>query len=125
MNTKLVMGGSALVLAAAGLAATFAPDEIASYLGIASVGTAILIQLAGAAWIAFAMVNWMAKDSLIGGIYNRPVAIGNLVHFTVGALAVIKRMTAGHQAAAFCVAAVVYAVFAIAFGWIVFRKTGA
>lgn len=125
MNTKLVMGASALVLAAAGLAATFAPDEIASILGIPSVGAAILIQLAGAAWIAFAMLNWMAKDSLIGGIYNRPVAVGNLVHFTVGALAVIKRMTAGHHAAAFCVAAGVYALFALLFGWMVFKAKGA
>ena len=35
----------------------------------------------------------MAKESLIGGIYNRPIAIGNFMHFAVGAMALIKIIT--------------------------------
>ncbi|MFT5791804.1 MAG: hypothetical protein ACI9LI_001144, partial [Saprospiraceae bacterium] len=36
------------------------------------------------------ILNWMAKGSIIGGIYNRPIVIGNLMHFGVGAIALIK-----------------------------------
>jgi hypothetical protein len=35
----------------------------------------------------------MAKGTLIGGIYNRPIAIGNLMHFGVGAIALVKVAT--------------------------------
>ena len=65
------------------------------------------------------MVNWMAKGSLIGGIYARPVAIGNLTHFTVGALALVK----GSASAPPLVlgVTVVYIIMAISFGIVFFR----
>ena len=83
------MTASALVMGALGLAATFLPQEIAAYLG-ASTTLPLLIQILGALYLGFAMLNWMARTSLIGGIYSRPVASGNLVHFVVGALALAK-----------------------------------
>ena len=91
MNRKIIMVASALVLALSGLAATFAPHEILSYFGMPADGTLpLLVQLIGALYLSFAMMNWIAKDSLIGGIYNRPVAIANLLHFVMGALALGK-----------------------------------
>ena len=30
------------------------------------------------------------KGSLIGGIYNRPIALGNLLHFVVGSIELVK-----------------------------------
>ena len=60
------------------------------------------------------MVNWMAKDSLIGGIYNRPVALGNTLHFLMGALALGKgRLFA---------MALIYGIFAAAFLWVLFTS---
>ena len=121
MNTKILMLASAIVMALAGLAASFLPHELLSALNAPSTGaTPVLIQLLGALLIAFAMVNWMGKDSLIGGIYQRPVAIGNLLHFVTGALALAKFVIRGGAPTALIVAAVVYAVFAIAFAKIVF-----
>ena len=32
----------------------------------------------------------MAKGTLIGGIYNKPIVLGNLLHFVVGAIELIK-----------------------------------
>ncbi|KGL61723.1 hypothetical protein PHEL85_1504 [Polaribacter sp. Hel1_85] len=32
----------------------------------------------------------MAKETLIGGIYNKPIAIGNLMHFGVGTIVLVK-----------------------------------
>tara|TARA_B100000795_G_C22758264_1_gene422450 strand:- start:769 stop:1020 length:252 start_codon:yes stop_codon:yes gene_type:complete len=44
----------------------------------------------GAMYLGFAMLNWMAKGPLIGGIYDKPIAVGNFMHFGVGALALVK-----------------------------------
>jgi uncharacterized sodium:solute symporter family permease YidK len=122
MNTRLVMAASALVMGALGLSATFLPQEIAQYLSASNVAMLpLLIQIVGALYFAFAMLNWMAKDSLLGGIYNRPVAIGNLVHFVVGALALAKGAFA-NPTAVLIVAAAIYAVFAVAFGMILFTS---
>jgi len=46
--------------------------------------------LLGALYVDFAMLNWMVKGSLIGNIYNRPVAVANFTHFLVGGLALAK-----------------------------------
>ena len=75
----------------------------------------LLVQLLGALWFAFAMVNWTARGSLIGGIYNRPVAIGNLTHFVIGAFALGKDGT-------LMPVAIVYALFAVAFAFLFFRS---
>jgi hypothetical protein len=91
MNTKLIMTISSLAMGVVGLGLTFLPKEIAAYLmGVENAGIAIILQILGALYFAFAMLNWTAKGNLIGGIYGRPIAIGNLTHFTVAAMAVIK-----------------------------------
>ncbi|HEX6099164.1 MAG TPA: hypothetical protein VF432_22820 [Thermoanaerobaculia bacterium] len=121
MNTKLLLSASALVLGAAGIAASFLPHELLRVLGVAATEPLpLLVQLLGALWFAFAMVNWTSRGSLIGGIYNRPVAIGNLTHFVIGALALVKHATSA-GAVVWGIAAV-YAIFAIAFAAVFFRS---
>lgn len=114
--TRLVMGGSAVAMGLAGLAGTFAPHELLRFAGLSATGAfPVLVQLTAALYLGFAMLNWMARDSLIGGIYNRPVAIGNLVHFVVGALALLKYAAAAPLT-------IVYALFALAFAKVVFTS---
>jgi hypothetical protein len=121
MNTKLLMASGALFLAALGLAGTFLPQEIAVRAGADAHGLIpLLIQLLGALYLGFAMLDWMAKESVIGGIYARPLSVGNLVHFTVGALALGKGVLAGQRATSVLVLAALYALFAIAFATVVF-----
>ena len=94
MNTKNLMISSCIFLGALGVALTFVPSEIASSQSVTPGPASDLpLQLLGALYLGFAMLNWMVKNSLIGGIYNRPIAVGNLMHFTVGALALIKIIT--------------------------------
>ncbi len=96
-----------------GVACLFAPDEIIKAMNAG--GLPIVVQLCGALLFAFAMVNWTAKDSLIGGIYNRPVAIGNLTHFTIGAISVVRVVVAGALPQVAWGVAIVYVLFAAAF----------
>jgi hypothetical protein len=91
--TKLIMTASALLLAIIVGGFTFAAPEIANYLLQNSTPTAPLImQLLGALYFGFAMLNWMARGSIMGGIYNRPIVMANLAHFLIGSLAIIKTM---------------------------------
>jgi energy-converting hydrogenase Eha subunit C len=119
MNTKLLMSASALVLGATGIILTFMPEEVSRMLML--IGSPILFQLLGALYFAFAMLNWTAKGNLIGGIYSRPVAIANFAHFMIGGLALIK--LALHQSFSFLsILGILYAIFAILFGWIFFTN---
>lgn len=94
MKTKPIMISSSIFLGILGILLTFIPDEIASSLSVTSNSISTLsLQLLGALYLGFAMLNWMAKGTLIGGIYNKPIAIGNFMHFTVGGLALIKIIT--------------------------------
>ena len=80
----------------------------------------LLVQLLGALLCAFAATNWMSRENMIGGIYNRPLGVGNVTHFTVGALTLIKVLMAGHVNAPLIAAAVIYSLLAIAFTRVVF-----
>ena len=122
-TSKIVLGSSALLLAFSGLALTFFPDEIAIRLDLPE-GTSVmlLIQVIGAMYFGFAMLNWMSRRSRIGGIYNRPIAIANMTHFMMVGIALTKLMLA--KAAlpqAFWVITFIYVVYALIFGWLLFR----
>lgn len=113
---------SAFVMCIGGAALQFFPHEILHRFGADASGIAPLFaQIAGALLLGFAMMNWMAKTVLIGGIYARPLAIGNFTHFTVGALALLKYAFAADQNSPLVwTLAVVYALFAAAFGYVFF-----
>lgn len=91
MNSRYLMIASAAVLAALGLLLSFAPEETLTFLGQPGTGiTPVLLQLAGALYLGFAVMNWTAKASVLGGIYGKAILLGNFLHFTMGALALLK-----------------------------------
>jgi hypothetical protein len=117
------MRASAVVLGVFGASATFLPQEILVRAGTSPGGfSSVLVQIAGALYLGFAMLNWMAQGSVMGGIYGRPVAIGNLAHFTIGALALLKLVLAGQRVLEVVVAAAVYTVFAVLFAVVAFGR---
>ena len=121
INTRVLMMAAAVFNGAAGVAASFLPDEIVHLAGSgANPLLAGIIQLAGALYLGFAMADWMARENLIGGIYGRPLLIANVVHFTVGALALGKIVLRGGLPQPALLLPIVYAVFAVAFGFALF-----
>lgn len=70
--------------------------------------------------MGFAMMNWMAKEILIGGIYARPLAVGNFMHFMVGALALLKGGFKNADMPLIWIAVVLYTVFAVGFAVVLF-----
>lgn len=123
MNTKLVMTFTALVLGATGIFLTFAPDLALNLLLVDITPTAMLMaQVLGGLYFSYAMLNWMTKESLIGGIYNRPVAVANLTHFIIAGLALIKGLFAYPELSkALWVMGGIYTVLGVLFTIILFR----
>ena len=120
MNTKALLTSSSILLAIIGILLTFIPDELITNLGIIpNPVVTIVFQLLGALYLGFAMVNWMAKGALIGGIYNKPVAVGNFMHFAVGAFALIKVVFTLNTHNVFVISlTVIYIIFAFLFGYV-------
>lgn len=115
------MIASALFLVSFGIAASFFPEEISGAMGItAAFPATILLQLAGALYLGFGMMNWMAKSILIGGIYARPLAMGNFMHFVVGCLALIKVSLHNSGSYYSWMATIFYLLFAVSFGIVAF-----
>ncbi|MBK9980961.1 MAG: hypothetical protein IPP15_00820 [Saprospiraceae bacterium] len=123
MNTKLLMTLCAITLGAAGISLTFIPDTILSQLNIEANKSALLLtQILGALYFAFGMLNWMTKTSLIGGIYNRPIAVANFTHFLIAGLALLKVIISNPNSSYIIwTAAAIYFVFGLCFGVLLFR----
>ncbi len=117
------MTSSAVILGLTGIGLTFLPAEILTRLTHnPTKSLEFLLQIIGALYFAFAMLNWMTKSSLIGGIYNRPVAVANFTHFVIVALALVKGVFSNPALpAGILTATVMYSVFAVFFGIILFR----
>lgn len=121
MNTKVLMGASSLALGLAGIAASFAPSELLRALGSsAAEPLPVLIQLLGGMYFAFAITNWTAKDNIIGGIYSRPISLGNCIHFIAGALTLAKQQFSHGVSLPLVAVLIAYTLFAICFAWLVF-----
>ena len=86
MNTKVLLGTSAGLMAAGGLVLQLAPHEVLAYASYPATGLApVLVQVLGALYLGFALPNWMSKGVAMSGIYTRPLAMGSGLHFLVGA----------------------------------------
>jgi hypothetical protein len=116
------MAGSALALALIGLPCVFAPDLVLARLSSAPTPAALLIvQILGALYLGFAAINWMGKANLIGGIYGRPVLIGNLLHFLAAGLAIVKAVVAQPELRNLWPLAAMYALLATGFAIVLLR----
>jgi hypothetical protein len=121
MWTRLLMISSAAVMLLLGALLTFAPRETLAWTGSQASSLLVLaVQALGALYLGFAALNWMAKDNLIGGIYSRPVSLGNFVHFFVMGANLLRALPAEYHVTVLWVAAIVYVIFAACFGLVVF-----
>jgi len=122
MSTKLLMIASAIVMGITGLMLMFMPTEVLRFLNQEQNGTlTLMLQLMGALYIGFAILNWTAKNVLIGGIYAKPLSLGNFINFFIGALTLIKVVMNGEATAIHSwVLTILYVVFAAAFGYVSF-----
>jgi len=123
MNTRLLMALSAIILALLGISLIFFPIEILDYFELSVSDTLeLLMQIIGSLYFAFAMLNWISRGSIIGGIYNRPIAIANLTHFFIAGLSLIQGILSNPNLPyTIWSIAIIYSIFAILFGIVAFN----
>lgn len=116
MSPRAVMTVAAVFLGCLGLGLVFAPAELGPHLGLDVDGGTLAAELAGAGFASFALLDWMGRGAIYGGIYGRPIALGNML------LGVIAGATFAREATGPVpfVLALLFAAQAIAFGWILF-----
>jgi len=74
-----------------GLLASFLPDEILAHFGLPnSSETVFLIKALGVFFISWSLVNYMIRNLTLGGIYGRPIIAGNLAHYGIGTIILVK-----------------------------------
>lgn len=119
---RVLMTASAILLSLVGAFCTFAPDVVLRRLG-APVTSALLlvVQMLGALALGHAMLNWISRHALLGGIYGRPVVLGNVAHFTTAALGMVKLLAGAAELRVLWPLAAAYAVLAVGFGRLLFR----
>lgn len=120
MNTKLLIKFSSFFLGILGIILTFLSKEFLEYLKIETDEITILIlQILGSFYLCLGLINWMVKNSLIGGIYNKPIAAGNFMHFMVSALALLKLVFNIQSHIEIIISlTIVYSFFALSFAYI-------
>lgn len=108
------MFSSAIFMGILGIILTFAPEEVAKNFDL-NISGKIFLQLLGALYFGFAMLNYMAKDNLIGGIFLKPISVANFSHFFIGAMALLKYLLKNNSPYLWGIT-IVYMVFALIFG---------
>jgi hypothetical protein len=123
MNTKIIMTGTSFILGLAGILITFTPDTVLSSLNIEENRASVLmVQIIGGLYFGYGMLNWMVKGSLIGGIYNRPIAVANISHFSIAGLAILKGLKSNPELPVILWATgAVYLLLGLLFAIILFR----
>ena len=125
MNSRILMTAASVVLALAGILTLFIPDNLLALLGLPAAGPMpVIVQLLGSLYFSLAILDWTAKDSRIGGIYSRPISLGNFAHFFVGALLLVKFQLSDASHGILWVVLILYAVFAALFAWLLFGSSG-
>lgn len=101
-----------------GIVFSFFPQEVLAQLG-ESIGplTTLALQILGAFYMGLALMNYTGKKAVIGGIYNRPLQMGNTVYCSIAAITLIKYM-AGQSfiiTPAIMVVSLTYVLLAVSF----------
>ncbi len=109
-------------MALLGLLTSYWPDKVLETHGtVPDNTTLLLLQMMGALYLGFAILNWTARGVLIGGIYARPLALGNFLHFAMVGVMLAKAAIT-HGVVQLATSAVVFSGFAIWFGIVLFTS---
>ena len=120
--TKTLMIISAIFLAVNGFGFSFFPNEISILLTNDDNHIfTLILQILGALYLGFSYINWMSKNSLIGGIYNKPLLIGNFLHFLTASMAMIKLVFKFENNLQLIIPyTIIYCLFTLFFGYVFF-----
>lgn len=121
MSSRTILTITSILLFATGGLAVFAADEVAGLMDLeVSFETRIFAEFAGIGMLALAIQNWMSRGRPIGGVYARPLGLGNLLFFSTSALTLGRYLVAETLPREMIAVCGVFALLALAFAWLVF-----
>ncbi|HET6432699.1 hypothetical protein [Dyella sp.] len=113
---------STLVLAIGGIALLFAPDVLLAPLAPGAVAAlTVLGQLVAGGWLAMAWLNWNQRHLVIGGIYARPLVLGNFTLYLISASSLAHRVKAGDAPPAMLALAVLFGTLTLVYAALLLR----
>jgi len=116
MSARALLTVSAVCFGVAGAGMLFMPDALLAHVRQPQARILVLfVQAIGAAYLGFAMLNWMSRGSTIGGIYSRPLVIANLAVFLITGLSLVRWAIDGGPPGILIFASI-FGAFAVAFG---------
>ena len=117
---KRGVGLSAIFLGGVGVLLLFAPEEVGGTLVPAPGVASPFLQLLGAGLLGFGTLNWIGRHHPLGGIYGRAIVASNQVHFTVGAVLLVKHGVSAGGSIAYWTLSVLYVAQALFFSHLIF-----
>ncbi len=122
MPVNRLLVATSVVYAVVGLALLFAGDDI---VGRASTGVPPIALwmagLLGGAVVSLALLNWIQRHTMIGGIYGRPLLFTNLLFLSNCTFSAL-RLWRAHGDVVYGVTCVVSAILFAAFGRLLFTN---
>jgi hypothetical protein len=78
-QSKYILTTSAVIYLLFGLGISFLPEETGRIFGTASqYGVDLLLmKVIGALFFGIGVINFMSRKTIVGGIYGRPITLGN------------------------------------------------
>jgi hypothetical protein len=117
------MTASAIILAICGIGLIFASEEVGNRLfGVTT--NYLPISLCGGAMFSFGAMNWVARRSVLGGIYGRAVVAGNQAHFFIGSMILLRAAFNADFPWPTVVLLCLYALHALMFSYLMFWSSG-
>lgn len=118
MRQKLITISSITYFAVV-LLLLFAPEEVLRSSRLEPVpAMTLVVQLVGCGAFGFAMLNWMNRFTVAGGIYARPLVVANLANAGSASALLAKVALRPDATLPILAALAVYLLIAIAFGYL-------
>ena len=83
--TRAIMLTSSALLVVYGGACLFVPEAFAAALHL-SEGAAVTLPAVAAGALALGAVNWVGRGAIYGGIYGKPIVLGNFTNAAITTL---------------------------------------
>lgn len=118
--TSTLVSIYAVLLLLAGTILLFVPETVSPGGEAGVLASSLIPQLLGAAFLGIGVANWLARRSLLGGIYGRAVVGGTQAFSFIGCL-VLLRGFASDGGAAYWILLAVLSYGALLFSFLLFR----
>jgi len=115
--SKTILISSALLNGILGILITFLPQETGQFIGTTEMNSAdlALMQVLGSALIGIAIINFMSRGLTVGGIYGKPIQLGNLVFHLATGLGLLKFVFTSESWIIFGIPALLYLLITAGF----------